>query len=230
MRCDPRNVENRRSIVLAQSKRCGVNLSARSQRVGDRLQPVHAGLLLTGGQSSRMGRDKASIVIGGASLAERAAAALRSAATRLVCVGPEAGTGFPAINDPGQGPLAAFDEGCRWLRNKGHDGPVIVLACDMPLVGADVIKRLIFMRRGADAAVPIANGMLQPLAAVYAPAAIAVAERLAAGGVRSMRDLLARIKLEVGPARVLGVGEEAFDDLDTPQDVERATAILEAPA
>ncbi|HVL90346.1 MAG TPA: NTP transferase domain-containing protein, partial [Actinomycetota bacterium] len=64
---------------------------------------VHAGLLLTGGASTRMGRDKATIVAGGASLAERSAAALRAVAAPVLAVGQEASTGCAVVDDPRQG-------------------------------------------------------------------------------------------------------------------------------
>ncbi|MHB8513375.1 MAG: molybdenum cofactor guanylyltransferase [Actinomycetota bacterium] len=194
--------------------------------VGHLLQPVHAGLLLTGGRSIRMGRDKASIVIGGASLAEHAAAALRAATSKIICVGPDSGTGLPSIIDRGEGPLIAFDEGCRWLQDHGHEGPIVALACDMPFVTAEILTSMAAIRHGADAVVPIAKGRLQPLAAIYAPAAFEHASKLIERGSRSMRDLLAHIRLEVVPASTLGANEDAFDDIDTPQDLERVTALL----
>lgn len=170
-----------------------------------------------------MGRDKATIVVGGASLAERAAAALRAVAAPVLAVGPEAGTTLEAVADPRQGPLVAFDYGSRALADRGHTGPVFLLACDMPFVAAEMLRALAAARRGADAAVPIVDGHFQPLAAVYAGRACDAAARLVEAGSRSMRDLLAALTIEVLPA---GGG---FSDLDTPEDLARAAGSLAGP-
>lgn len=179
-----------------------------------------------------MGRDKATIVAGGASLAERAAAVLRAVAHPVLAVGPEAGTGCDAVDDPRRGPLVAFDAGSRALADLGHEGPVYLLACDMPLVTADVLERLAGVRRGADAVIPIWQGRLQPLCAVYAPRARVMAAGLAAGGAQSMRELLAAIRIEVVPAALLSEPghPDPFADVDTPEDLARVTPILNAPA
>ena len=136
-----------------------------------------------------MGRDKATIVAGGASLAERSAAALRAVAAPVLASCPTASTGCAVVDDPRQGPLVAFDAGSHALAEHGHDGPVILLACDMPLVTGEMLARMTRMRNGADAVVPIDQGRLQPLCAVYAPRARVIAHGLVAAGARSMRDL-----------------------------------------
>jgi len=179
-----------------------------------------------------MGRDKATIVAGGASLAERAAAVLQSAARPVLAVGPAAGSGCDSVDDPRRGPLVAFDAGAEALATLGFDGPVILLACDMPLVTGQMLAHLAMLRRGADAVVPIAGGRLQPLCAVYAPQARVVAHGLVAGGARSMRDLLTAIRIEVAPASLFARDgdPDPFADVDTPDDFERIASILGAPA
>lgn len=179
-----------------------------------------------------MGRDKATIVAGGASLAERAAAALRAVARPLLAVGPEAGTGCDAVDDPRRGPLVAFDAGSDALASLGHDGPVVLLACDMPLVSAGMLADLTRMRRGADAVVPIAGGRLQPLCAVYAPRARVIAHGMVADGARSMRDLLAALRIEIVPGTLFARDgtPDPFADVDTPGDLARIEPVLDAPA
>lgn len=190
------------------------------------LQPIHAGILLTGGASSRMGRDKATIQIGGATLAERAASVLRAAAAPVVAVGPEAGSGLAHVDDPRIGPLVAIDKGLKALLVQRCVGPVIVLACDMPLITADLLLDIASRRRGADAVVPIAGGRLQPLCAAYGPNGRAAISKAVATGKRSMREALAMMKIEIVPVD----DEGAFVDLDTPHDLEAVSAILAGPA
>src|SRR5438132_9570667 len=191
-----------------------------------------AGLLLTGGASRRMGRDKALIEVGGQRLVDRAAAALTAVADPVLEVGP-GWSGLPAVREdpPGSGPLAAVSAGAAALRRMGHDGAVMVLAVDMPRVSAELL-RLLATRDGPATAVPRAGGHPQPLCARYGPDALAAVDRLLAGGGRSLRALLEAMDArgEVGwvqPEEWARVAEaSALADVDTPDDLRR---LLEGP-
>ena len=191
-----------------------------------------AGLLLTGGASRRMGTDKARLEVGGQPLAERAAGVLRAVADPVVEVGP-GWSGLPAVREdpPGSGPLAAVAAGAAALRATGHDGPVVVLAVDMPRVSVALL-RLLATRRGPATAVPRAGGHPQPLCARYGPDALAAVDRLLAAGGRSLRALLEAMDArgEVGwiePEEWERVADPAaLADVDTPEDLRR---LLEGP-
>ena len=167
-----------------------------------------------------MGRDKATIEIGGEALAVRAAAALRAAlAGPFVEVGPGR-SGLPAITEEpaGEGPLVAVAAAASIL-DCSH--PAFVLAVDMPAVSADLI-RLIAGHSGAGSIVPAdGSGRLQPLCARWDPAAVSAAPGLVASGHRSMQSLL-----EVAPVTVVPPDEwlavanaHALLDADTPDDL-----------
>jgi molybdopterin-guanine dinucleotide biosynthesis protein A len=101
----------------------------------DRVVPGVAGILLTGGTSRRMGRDKATIEVRGEQLAVRAAGVLREAlAGPFLEVGPGV-SGLPAVQEEpaGEGPLAAVAAAAAVL---GCAHPAIVLAVDMPAASA----------------------------------------------------------------------------------------------
>ncbi|MGH8991628.1 MAG: molybdenum cofactor guanylyltransferase, partial [Acidimicrobiia bacterium] len=121
-----------------------------------------AGLLLTGGASRRMGRDKALLEVAGRGLAERGASVLAAVCDPVLEVGPGV-SGLPAVREepPGEGPLAALGAGAAELSRRGHGGAVIVLAVDMPFVGAALL-RLLADRPGPATAVPRAGGQPQP--------------------------------------------------------------------
>jgi molybdopterin-guanine dinucleotide biosynthesis protein A len=198
-----------------------------------------AGLLLTGGASRRMGRDKARLVLidgrgykadpsgsdvlGGLTLAERTARLLAAATTIAVEVGP----GFshlPHVSEspPGSGPLAALVAGSVELGRLGHDGPVLVVATDLPRLTHGMLDWLARLRSGRSV-VPEAGGRLQPLCARYEAPDVAVAARLVEGGATAMSALFEAID-------PLLVSEETWsefagdprclDDLDTPDQLD----------
>jgi len=170
-----------------------------------------------------MGRDKALLVVDGRSLAERGAELLRAVAEPVVEAGP-GHSGLAAVREdpPGRGPLAGLCAGASALRRLGHDGPVLLLAVDMPFVTVELL-RFLAGRAGPPTAVPVSGGRAQPLCARYGTDALELAPRVLAAGERSLRGLLAG--LEVGwvePAEWEPVaGPDAFADLDTPADLAR---------
>jgi molybdopterin-guanine dinucleotide biosynthesis protein A len=102
--------------------------------VPDRSSTV-AAILLTGGKSRRMGHDKSQLIIEGLTLAIRTARLLRLVVETAVEVGRGV-SDLPASLEapPGGGPLAAVAAGCRALRDRGHAGGALVVACDLPFL------------------------------------------------------------------------------------------------
>ncbi len=182
-----------------------------------------AGLLLTGGASRRMGRDKALIEVDGVTLADRAAAVLAEVCDPVLEVGP-GHTSLPAVREdpPGSGPLAALEAGWAELRRRGHDGPVLVLAVDMPWVTPELLRWLAD-RPGGTTAVPRVGDHPQPLCARYQPATLDLVAGYLASGRRRLRDLLETIEVDwITPEEwAEATGEEAFADADTPEDLDR---------
>lgn len=183
-----------------------------------------AGLLLTGGASRRLGRDKASVVHGELTLAEHAAAVLAQVCDPCVEVGPGR-SGLWSMQEvpPGSGPLAAVVAGGHALRiEHGHHGAVIAFACDMPKVTPDLL-RLVADAPGDDTVVPEAGDRLQPLCARYSPRALAAAQDLVDAGERSMHALLDRAPFRrLAEADWAGTAPaDAFADVDTPADMAR---------
>jgi molybdopterin-guanine dinucleotide biosynthesis protein A len=183
-----------------------------------------AGLLLTGGASSRMGVDKAVLRVDGRRLAERAAAVLGAVCDPVLEVGPGV-SGLDAVREaePGTGPLAALAAGASALRERGHDGALLVLAVDLPFVDAPLLRLLAGFEPTGTTVVPVADGVPQSLCARYSSEAGRTAAGLVGAGRRSLRALLDEIPWEALPEeewRAVG-GLHALDDVDTPADAER---------
>ncbi len=182
-----------------------------------------AAILLTGGSSRRMGRDKSRLVIDGTTLAVRTAALLMDVVSLAVEVGPGV-SGLPStVEDPaGEGPLAAIAAGRRVLLNRGHAGPALVVACDLPLLSARLLSFLV-QWDAPGSVVPVVGGLPQPLCARWAPRDLDDAESLVRRGVRSLRHLTSQpdvVLLDESSWR--GVADEReFVDVDSPDDLKR---------
>jgi molybdopterin-guanine dinucleotide biosynthesis protein A len=182
-----------------------------------------AGLLLTGGSSRRMGHDKATLVIGGEPSARRLGALLAEVVDPALEVGPRC-SGLAAIAEeqPGEGPLVALAAGWSALSRAGHEGSVVVLACDLPLVTSAFIRWLA-QYRGERSIVPLVEGRLQPLCARWSALDLRRAVERTAQGTRSFRELLDEMApVTVGPGEWAEVAlPSVLADADTPDDLER---------
>src|SRR5215211_7923144 len=158
-----------------------------------------AAAVLAGGASRRMGRDKATLRVGGVELAALVLAAAAQVADPVVLVAPEGHPArrvdAPAVADPGLGPLAALAAALDALEAE-H---VLVLAADHPGLRVPLLAHLVALAGRAGAAGPEAvacrrGPRLEPLVAVYRrlPALAAARARLAGpAAARSLLGLLA---------------------------------------
>jgi molybdenum cofactor guanylyltransferase len=175
----------------------------------------HAGYVLAGGRSSRMGCDKALLPFRGGALAESVARAVRWAAGSAVLVGNPAlyqHLGYPAIPDlcPGAGPLGGI---LTALHHTSADWN-LVAACDMPELSGEFLRLLIDDADG-DAVVAVGpSGRPEPLCAVYHRRSRPVLERALRRGVRSVRAALEDLRVVL-----VSVPELApFQNVNTPED------------
>lgn len=179
-----------------------------------------AGLLLTGGSSRRLGVEKATFVVRGERLADRAARVLATACAPVVEVGPGV-TGLPTAREdpPGEGPLAGLAAGVAALATRG---PVVLLACDLPFVESPLLAWLASWE-GDGTVVPVADGRAQTTCGRYGVDALERAPELLAAGQRSLRALVDAVDATlVGDDEWRAVASAgAFADVDTLDDIAR---------
>lgn len=181
-----------------------------------------AGLVLAGGESRRLGEDKARL--DGAALPSLAAARLAPlcAGVAVADRGRNLVPGRPSLADgAGRGPAAGILGGAAAYPGR----PLLVLACDLPQVPPGLLAALA-LSSGWDWAVPRWAGGLEPLCALYGPAALAaLAARVAAGRLDlhglAGEDGLAIRFLEEADLRPFGDPAELFFNLNTPPDLAR---------
>lgn len=197
-----------------------------------RMEHALYGVLLAGGISSRMGRDKAALKIGGHGLSQagRALRLLRQICARTYLslrigqVVPPGAEGVPVLRDepsvegPLAGILAAFREApqAAWL----------VLACDLPFVGADLLAQLLACHEEHPdlpfvACAKSIDGLPEPLCAIYGPSAGPILARHAVCGQFSP----CRIMTEESALLVPVADEVALTNVNTPQDLAAAHAM-----
>jgi molybdopterin-guanine dinucleotide biosynthesis protein A len=189
------------------------------------------GFVLAGGNSSRMGQDKALMQLGGTPLVLRAAEILRPFVREVTLLAPAdryGNLGLPVVADkwPDQGPLAAV---CTGLLSS-HAGWSIFLACDLPLVSREFIKLLVARVRAtrSDAVVPRTEDGWQPLSAAYHSRCQAAFARAMQDGRRSITSLFDEVPVEViTPEQMLsaGLSNEEFTNINTPEDWARVAEL-----
>lgn len=154
------------------------------------------GAVLTGGRSSRMGRDKAVLAVDGVPMALRSAAAL-AGCDRVVAVGGDVATltrlGLEVVADPrqGSGPLGGLLTALELANGLGVD-IAVVTACDLPDLRSEVASSLVDALRSDDTvAVAVARtDRPEPLCAAWrVEQALPVAQEVFASGRRAVRAL-----------------------------------------
>lgn len=180
------------------------------------------GVLLAGGLSRRLGgRPKAAIEVGGRPLAAYPAAALAAVCDRVALVAkPESELprlpGVERWDEPPE-PRHPLTGIVHALERAG--APVLVVAADMPYVTPEGCASVVAGAGKAPAAVAVAGGVVQPLLAVYAPAALE-------GLRRAPRDARLTDAVEsLRPARV-AVPPPIARSVNTPEDLAAAEAAL----
>jgi len=190
------------------------------------------GFILVGGASSRMGKDKARLMLGGRTSVELIATALQSVTQLISTVGwsqqtPGALPNLPDLREE-WGPLAGIEAA---LRN-AKSTHCLVVACDFPFVNGKLFERLLGLTDDSDAIIPLQDDdRPQPLCAVYrVETCLRATEAAIAAGEHSPRALLDRVRtryvpfIELSP---LGGSEYFFFNVNTPENYQQAQQIFD---
>ena len=181
---------------------------------------VTGGIVLCGGVSSRMGRPKAWLPVGGETMLQRVVRVVGEVVSPVVVVAapgqmvPELPAGVRVVRDEvaGRGPLGGLAAGLAALR--GECDRVYLSGCDVPLLRGEFVARVVSREATPSAlgvasrlTMPLVAGRLHPLAAVYPLTVLpVVSAQLEAGDFRMTR------LAELVPTRFLS--EADFADVD----------------
>jgi molybdopterin-guanine dinucleotide biosynthesis protein A len=205
-------------------------------------------IILAGGDSQRMGSDKANLLLGEQTLLQRVIATMQKTFPHVIVSvrQPRPEINLPQVcDDPScSGPLAGLLSGLAAADTTW----VFAVGCDMPFIKQEVVELLGRHRSkppsvppcqgggeisspdkgrmggvGCQAVVPVVQGHPQTLAAFYAASCLGtIRALLLAGGKNSLRAILEQLQVRyVDEAELLKADPalRSFFDLDTPQDV-----------
>ena len=173
------------------------------------------GAVLAGGRSSRMGSDKAEVVVEGQTMLQRVFSTLQELLPRVVVLGAERER-FECWPDvvPAQGPLA----GIVTALSRMDDDRVLIVAVDQPFARGQTLQRLSEL----ESRIPVVpvdwDGVRQVTCALY-PKAIAEAAMEEAEADGSIQSLLDRVSFQaVTPETWALWGEDgrSWFSVDTP--------------
>ena len=185
--------------------------------------------ILAGGQSRRMGADKAFVEFHGKTLLARALALARSVTPEVLIVGERARfVAFaPVVEDiyPDHGPLGGIHAALTASASELN----LVLAVDTPLLTPALLRFLVEQARAcsAVATVPRVAGGYQPLCAIYRRQFRETAEAALREKRNKIDPLFAAVTARVVEEAELEKFEfppEMFDNLNTKEDLERAAS------
>ncbi|UUO03466.1 molybdenum cofactor guanylyltransferase [Mycolicibacterium novocastrense] len=180
-----------------------------------------AGIILAGGASRRMGRDKATLPYEGTTLVERMVSILAPRCAPIFVIAAP-GQALPALDAEvlrdevrGVGPLLATGRGLRAAAEAGSE-LAFVSAVDMPLLTVELIDELVApaVRVEADVVLPW-DGRDHYLAGVYRTALAGRVDELIAAGERSMRALVDRVDTQ----RIVMPEQRALTNVNTAADL-----------
>lgn len=173
-----------------------------------------SGVVLAGGRSQRMGRDKAFLTVEGQSLVQRQAALLKAVGcTDLLISGrPDVDYAVPHArivfdHQPDAGPLA----GLVAALNAAQQEWLLVLAVDLPRITADFLRTLLAQRSAGRGVVPFGRHGFEPLIACYPRVVLSLAMHAAEHSDYSLQHLVAQAESHGLVTRLrLSAGDETL--------------------
>jgi molybdopterin-guanine dinucleotide biosynthesis protein A len=194
-------------------------------------------VILAGGESRRLGIDKALLELGGQTLVSRVAQKLALLSDDLIVVtnSPEdyrhlsLGVRFVPDERPGEGALMGVYSGLKAARHES----ALTVACDMPFLNVSLLRHMLDKVAGHDAVVPrLQGGLLEPLHAVYGKHCLPFMAALLARGRRRIAAFFDQVDVfyvEQATIDRLDPLGQSFVNINTDADWQRAQQLLDRP-
>ncbi len=186
------------------------------------------GIVLSGGENRRMGRNKAFLPIAGKPMIEHVLKALKCSVERIIIVtnSPEAYATYDAlvITDAcdKRGPLTGIYSGL--LRSS--DEYNVVVACDMPFLNSQLLTYMTGLSRDYDVVLPKIGELTEPLHAVYWKGLLPIIEDHIKTERRRIQDILSGLRVRYITEKEIDrfdPKKRSFINLNTQEEYEEVT-------
>ncbi|QND16712.1 molybdenum cofactor guanylyltransferase [Rhizobium leguminosarum bv. trifolii] len=195
-----------------------------------------AGVVLAGGRSQRMGRDKAGVMLGAESLLHHALTRLSQQALLVAVNADAAAEGMPVVPDRFRGkagPMAGIHAAMVYAAGLPSITHVVTVSVDCPFFPADLVARLAAaIERPSQIAIAASEGRSHPVFGLWPVKLAADLEAwIATDEKRRVRDFLLRhdvteVAFPLHPTRASLL--DPFFNINTPDDLVEAERWLEA--
>lgn len=190
-----------------------------------------SGVILAGGQSHRMGSNKALLRINGKRLIDRVASVLCGIFNEVIIVGDNLDTdipfNLPVFKDlsPGSGSLGGIYTGL----HQCNSPRAFCAACDMPFLSEQLIRFLIKIDPDADVVIPRVKDGVQPLHAVYSTNCIPFIRKSLDQNHFKIIDFFSNVRVrEVSEEEIYrqGCNQAGFFNINTKEDLAEALRLV----
>ncbi|HUT67968.1 MAG TPA: molybdenum cofactor guanylyltransferase [Dehalococcoidales bacterium] len=191
-------------------------------------------IILAGGKSLRLGRDKVSERVGNTSLLEQAISCIDSLSKDIIIVTAEERTFAPLADHPkvrivsdifpGQGSLGGIYTGLV----KSDSFYNLVVAADMPFLNEPLLRYMIEVSDGFDFVLPRVKNLFEPLHAIYSKNCIQPIESMLEQGKKVIVELFNYVKVRYVEAEEVDRFDPrhlSFFNINTKEDLEIAKKI-----
>ena len=195
------------------------------------------GVILAGGMSTRLGRDKAVEPLAGQPLIGRVLSMLSGVTDESVVVvnDEHRGAELPLPADtivavdayPGSGSLGGIFTG---LKAAGSEWALVV-ACDMPFLNPALLTRMLELRDGYDVVAPVLDGRPEPTHALYSKVCLPHMEKRLQDGKLKITGFFEQVRVRyIAEDEVdrLDPGRLSFFNINTQDDLDRANSLVAA--
>ncbi len=184
----------------------------------------YTGIILAGGQSSRMGKEKGLIQWKGKTLIENAISILAPLCENIVISANNDhfdSFGYPVFEDlfPGCGPMGGIFS----TLTKSKTPNNLVIPTDTPLISLEIYQHLISHEGSFDVIVPVDhNSFYQPLCAVYSKSVLPAMEGQINEGILGFTPLLNKVEIKAVHfhSKLDFYNSNTFYNINSPADLE----------
>ncbi len=183
-------------------------------------------IILAGGQSRRMGENKAFLKVGSETFIESLLKKFEVYGERIIVANDPLlyqFTGVRTVKDiyPDMGPVCGLYTG---INESSHE-KCVVLTVDTPFISVELMEHLSSMGDEVDAVIPVINGRHHPLCAIYNKSAAKTLKNALEKDERKVRKVLEALTVKnVSEIELNQFGdvEKLFQNINTPEEYKEA--------